>query len=536
MAQYRSPTRKRARVELHWTANRVSNFKRAVVEDVSDIDGDDVGNECTGATAAAHEEEELGSGLAFDSDADSLRKPRSTTRFTFTGAYNAHKASNSGRESYREGTTIDQEVDRSSRRLRNKQRSMSTDALSMDGGKQKTAEELVHHEKASRSLEPLDPKKVPGVLTAKQGHSYQDVLVSDHAQMHAGNVYSLFHATFQGPGFAADGPLRRQPIHEYKAVKVCLGTWAVLLAFLGTLEQLFLFAQFSIQQSMVEPSLPKQIALDTATFEDALGVKVIIDLKFIGDWDRFQYLLHRSFVNREGSQRVANSGYRLFRQATSDQLFHPKFLPSFSSVFSHGQDVRMSLHFGWNEVADKQCPRCGLQSDHDTTAEILCARCNFLYRSQVRDVGNAATSSDFDGLPQNNAEGKPSHGPSRDIPGHFHRISISARDDLRLDTRPSAAALVIEEPMLQLHDLESSTNSIPSAVAVVTEGPMLQLRDFKSPSSTPPRSPRTREKVAHWLESIDLPLTSSNSRGRTFGGSKDVDRGNASKHHPRSTS
>lgn len=433
-------------VEFHWSASRASNSRRATVEDVSD------------------ESEEATSNIP--------------------GSFEEPETGRSGRERDRRGETIPHDADPSLRKPRNKQRSMSTDDLSihradksrgpslaarsgwgsaslgpgelsarcMVDGKQEMGEKDLHTVKTS-SPEPLVSNDIPSGVTAKQGHSYRGVRVSEHARMHAGDMYNFFHVSFQGPRFATDGAQRRPPTYDNEAVKVCLGACAMLLAFLGALEQVFLLVQCSIQQSMVEPSLPEQITLETATFEDALGVKVIIDLKFIGDWESFQSLLHRSFVDRKGSQRVARSGYRLFRQSRSDQLYHPKALPSFSSVFSPGEDVRMSLHFEWYEVADMQCPRCGLESDQDTTDEILCARCNFLYRSQVRDFGDIAKPFEFlDESQQDNSERRPSHGPARDIPGHFHRISISAQDELR------------PEPILQnyislLSDLDSSMST-----------------------------------------------------------------------------
>lgn len=335
---------------------------------------------------------------------------------------------------------------------------MNKDGLYTVGGNQETTEEDLRIVTTSRSPEPLVPNDVPSGVTAKQGHSYRGVRVSEHARMHAGDMYNLFHVSFQGPRFATNGAQRRPPIYDNEAAKVCLGACALLLAFLGTLEQLFLFIRSSIQQSMVEPSLPEQITLETATFEDALGVKVVIDLKFIGDWESFQYLLHRSFVGREGSQRVARSGYRLFHQSRNDQLYHPRFLPPFSSVFSSGEDVRMSLHFEWNEVAHKQCPRCGLESDQDTTAEILCTRCNFLYRSQVLDFVRVFPFDLNDESQRNHVEGERSHGPARDIPGHFHRISISAQDDSRPFTRLPARTLDFNEvkAISQQHELTMS--------------------------------------------------------------------------------
>lgn len=118
--------------------------------------------------------------------------------------------------------------------------------------------------------------------------------------MHAGDTYNLFHFSFQGPRVATNGAQRRPPVYDNEAVGVCVGACAVLLAFLGALEHVFLLIQCTIQQSMDQPSLPDHITNDLASFEDALGVKVSIDLKFICDWDSFQYLLHRSFIGRKG--------------------------------------------------------------------------------------------------------------------------------------------------------------------------------------------------------------------------------------------
>lgn len=260
---------------------------------------------------------------------------------------------------------------------------------------------------------------------ANHGHSYHNFRVTEHGHVHAGDTYNISHATFRGSATVET---------NYREVDVCLASCALLVAFLGTIEQLLLLIQTMTRQKTKEPSLSQQIIHHTACFEDAFGVKFVIDINFIGDWEGFQYLLNHAFLNKRGSQRVADFGYRLYCRAKGNDPIHPDPLiaPPFATVFRPGEEVQMSIHFEWNELHEKQCPSCGLQVDHDTVAEVVCARCNSHYRSQVGAAECMDTPAKVISI---NRMGRASvrrfpaeriNGPTPDIPGHFHRISISA--------------------------------------------------------------------------------------------------------------
>jgi hypothetical protein len=264
--------------------------------------------------------------------------------------------------------------------------------------------------------------------------SYQDLFISGNARLHAGNVYNSFYNSFHGSASAASGLQSRPPRSNVQAATVCQASCALLVALLGAFEQLCLLVQVTVQRELANRSLQVQIKHEVAVFEDALGSTFHIDTQLIGDWDSFNFLLTRAFRNKQGSQRIANSKYRLFQRSKSELLLHPLDLPPFLDVFRLGEHVQMSIHFDADEISNGQCGRCGLVHDQDISSlaiERTCSRCNFVYRSNV--ISHREGSSPWSrrrGSFGSDVERSKRNGPmqrstsSQDNPGCFNRISI----------------------------------------------------------------------------------------------------------------
>ena len=450
-------TRKHATINFRWNANRASVFRRAVVEDVSEENDCVHGDRCTDSAdvATGRQAEELGHDLNIQ-DACRLEQSMPATdplelADDISVARPAFGAS---------GTNLDTECcDAASKRCA--RRNLGPWRYNTKGGTNADGSMVAcgNHE--------------PDSGLVSHGHSYDDVHVSDSARMHAGDVFNISNATFQGSAGVTGRCQQSSTLSNSQTVTIRLASCAILIAFLGTMEQLFLLMQAIVRQHVVGPQLLTEITHKIATFEDALGKEVCIDVDFVGDWESFKFLLARAFTDKPGSQRIANAGYRLFRRGSRGDVYHPRHLPPFAEVFRHGEYVQMSIHFGWDEVSDEQCPRCGLKSGHYTDAEMLCARCNFRYRSRVRDVDKLSTSRDYNGLQQTNVDQTPAHGPARDVPGHFHRISISARDVIYFTIDRSTEVHYFNEPLL----------------------------------ATPPFNPSASEdRVERWLDELPQPI------------------------------
>jgi hypothetical protein len=339
--------------------------------------------------------------------------------------------------------------------------------------------------------------------TTNHGNSYHDLCISGHARVHAGNVYNSFYNSFQEPATAPDGLHLSRPRPSLQAATLCQASCALLVALLGALEQLCLLVRGAVQQDLVNRSLQEQIKLEVAVFEDALGSTFYIDIRIIGDWDSFNYLLTRAFRNKEGSWRLANSKYRLCQRSKSDRLLHPLCLPPFLEVFGTGAHVQMSMHFYSYEISNDKCARCGLMHDQDLaslTVERTCSQCKFIYRSDIltgRDYWSPFSLEWLEKIARVKRET-----PAREVPGYFHRISIERVDEptpqyemiiqhynsMRIDPRQDKNPWILKSPCYKKSP-QATSKAFSGGADVLSS-----LRSFRNRSMTRSQTATTKTK------------------------------------------
>ncbi|USW53272.1 Putative Zinc finger C2H2-type [Septoria linicola] len=184
-----------------------------------------------------------------------------------------------------------------------------------------------------------------------------------------------------------------------------------------------------------QSAIPKIVLCKTATFEDAFGTSVFIDLNIIPSWKVFELVLTEAFSSkpeRRGLRRLENKQYRL-HDGVRDDLIDPNRRPRFTAVFAPGRHVRMSIYFEWEEVQHEAWPKCEAVQAAAIGAEIRCASCGLIYRVLPTEDEEPYRAPLARTLDKSSASG-PMYlqrmGPLEgdfDRPGHFQGISIGER-------------------------------------------------------------------------------------------------------------
>jgi hypothetical protein len=261
----------------------------------------------------------------------------------------------------------------------------------------------------------------------KNGNMYSHIQVQEEARVHLGDSYTV-NNHYSGSITAAE----RHTVARVEVTEEFLMTLSAFIVLVRTLLQTTTGLFLLLQAAMSAHGLAKQISDETAMFEDALGRFQKIDLRFVDNWLVFRRRLECDFQGTPGSRRILKMKYRLFDRVSGNRLVDPRHPPPFASVFKHGRHVQMSIHFEWDEVSDKQCPRCNMTQECSAEAETICAWCKFSYRGKVEDarveeVGNEDTSSLIENRDALNTAGPRSRPEGRDEPSSFSRITISKK-------------------------------------------------------------------------------------------------------------
>jgi hypothetical protein len=260
------------------------------------------------------------------------------------------------------------------------------------------------------------------------GNMYSHVQVSNDARLHLGDSITInnFHPDSRKTKM-------KSMVARIEITEECLTTLLAAFTLLKEMMQTATGLLLLLQVTMSAYRLTKQIGEELAVFEDALGRFQRIDLRFLDSWPAFRRRLECDFHGTPGSRRIIGMKYRLFDRVGQNRIVDPRHPPAFASVFKHGRHVQMSIHFEWDEVPDKQCPRCGLIQECRVGAETICSRCRFNYRAQVES--RIVEETDDEAM-RHDAPPRPEQ-EERDEPSFFSRITISKQ--------PSSPARYIED-------------------------------------------------------------------------------------------
>jgi len=258
----------------------------------------------------------------------------------------------------------------------------------------------------------------------KSKNVYSRVRVSNDARVHLGDSITVNNHYCTSSTEKEEHTVARIEVTE-EFLMTLLAAFTLVKELLKTATGLLVL----LQVTMSGYRLPKQIGEQLAVFEDALGRFERIDLRFLDSWLAFQQRLESNFQQRPGSRRVLNMSYRLCDRSGGKYMFDPRSPPPFAAVFKQGRHVQMSIHFEWNEVSDKQCPRCELEQGCSADHETICIRCGFVYRSEVEDARVEEVEDDGEtpvsGDPAIVRRAVRRRFGQRDTPSSFSRITIS---------------------------------------------------------------------------------------------------------------
>jgi hypothetical protein len=253
------------------------------------------------------------------------------------------------------------------------------------------------------------------------GNMYSHVQVSNDARLHLGDSITInnFHPDSRKTKM-------KSMVARVEITEECLTTLLAAFTLLKEMMQTATGLLVLLQVTMSAYRLTKQINDELVTFEDALGRFQRIDLRFLDSWPAFRRRLECDFHGIPGFRRIIKMKYRLFDRVGQNYIVDPRHPPPFASVFKHGRHVQMSIHFDWDEVPDKQRPRCSLMQECRVGAETICARCRFSYRAQV--VSRIVEETDGEAM-HRDAPPRPEQ-EDRDEPSCFSRITISQQPSI----------------------------------------------------------------------------------------------------------